>query len=276
MMPPLWKTELQKTVEETVRADRENRKTQQNDAAAKIAGSLEAISNAQDRQTTHQDSSSKKNLALNIVTIGLVFLTVYFTYKSWRTFKAQLTEMHTQTVTAANTLIATERPWLDLKNIMVDDICIDPNGARVVVEFDLINMGHSPALRVEPWAASTIALQGAPDQRGLFVRPPVGGRDTQQSDIISPDNLPHHRQVSSYVFNSQLKWLQDKKIGIFPVRTDVCVDYGFEGSDRYPHQTCYALTPVQKPGMLITAPTSQSCSTNVQFSYGLPGESLAN
>lgn len=179
---------------------------------------------------------------------------------------------------AQQALIASARPWIDIKNIAIDDICVDSNGARVPVEIDITNIGHSPALRVEPWTASTISLQGAPEQRSLFEKPPFGTRDLQQPDTLFSDNLPHHRVISAYVPNSQLKWLQDKKNTTFAVRTDVCVDYGFGGADFYPHQTCYSLTLTQKPsGFLITTiPTPQTCATNVGYTYGGPGQSLAN
>ncbi|HMG77814.1 MAG TPA: hypothetical protein VK591_03970 [Xanthobacteraceae bacterium] len=93
MLPPLWKSEIQKAIEETANADHEKREAQNNDAAAKITAAIDALSNAQQTQTSHEDINEKINVGLAILTIFLVFLTVIFTGLSWLTFRDQLTEM---------------------------------------------------------------------------------------------------------------------------------------------------------------------------------------
>lgn len=93
MLPPSWKGEVQKTVEETANANREQRKAEQNNAAAQIAASIKILSDAQETQTSHEDRNDKKNRAISVVTLGLVFLTVIFTGLSWCAFRDQLSEM---------------------------------------------------------------------------------------------------------------------------------------------------------------------------------------
>jgi hypothetical protein len=119
MLPPSWKGEVQKAVEETIKTDADQRQTQQDNNAANITAALKAISDAQDRQTSHEDGSDKKNLALNVVTIILLFVTVFFTYKTWKTFEGQLEEMRKvykpiedQAKVAQETLIASSRGWI--------------------------------------------------------------------------------------------------------------------------------------------------------------------
>jgi len=93
MLPPSWKSDIQKSIEEEKHADAEKREAQQNNTAAKIAAAIKTISDAQSTQTTHEDSNQKVNVTLNGITIFLVLLTVIFTGGSWYVFHQQLTEM---------------------------------------------------------------------------------------------------------------------------------------------------------------------------------------
>jgi len=93
MLPPSWKSEVQKSVEEHANADREQRQTEQSDASTKIAAAISSLRDAQNTQTTHEDANQKTSVWLNSITIFLVFLTVIFTGLSWCAFHDQLTEM---------------------------------------------------------------------------------------------------------------------------------------------------------------------------------------
>jgi hypothetical protein len=112
----------------------------------------------------------------------------------------------------------------------------------------------------------------------VFDKPMVTAIDTKKPNIIFPESQPVHRRVTSYVFSGQLKSLRDQKNGLFPVRTVACVDYGFDGSTTYPHQTCYSLTLTQGDAglVLLTAPDEKNCITKVGYSFDPLGGSLAN
>jgi hypothetical protein len=108
MLPPSLKTEIQEIVEEAIDADRNEWEAKQSDAAAKIATAIEALRDAQQTQTSHDDHNEKINITLAVVTIFLVFLTVVFTGASWWVFSGQLTEMRsageqTKQIIEANT-----------------------------------------------------------------------------------------------------------------------------------------------------------------------------
>jgi len=93
MLPPLWKSEIQKAIEETANSDREQRQTEHNDAAAKIVTAINALSDAQKAQTSSEDRNEKKDRAISVATLALVFLTVVFTFLTWIVLSGQLEEM---------------------------------------------------------------------------------------------------------------------------------------------------------------------------------------
>jgi hypothetical protein len=93
MLPPSWKSEVQKTIEETANADRQKREAEQNNAAAKVTAAINSLADAQKAQTSSEDSNEQKDRAINWVTLFLVFLTVIFTFLTWRTLSGQLREM---------------------------------------------------------------------------------------------------------------------------------------------------------------------------------------
>ena len=153
MLPPSWKGEVQKAVEETIKTDADQRQTQQDNNAANITAALKAISDAQDRQTSHEDGSDKKNLALNVVTIILLFVTVFFTYKTWKTFEGQLEEMRKvykpiedQAKVAQETLIASSRGWIAPRAAQIAGRLEKGRPIDVVVHYE--NPGREPAQNV--------------------------------------------------------------------------------------------------------------------------------
>ena len=53
--------EVKKTLKEATDADREQRQSQQNDAAADVSAAIKTLSDAQDTQTAHEDRHEKIN-----------------------------------------------------------------------------------------------------------------------------------------------------------------------------------------------------------------------
>src|ERR1700691_5487507 len=92
-LPPSWKTEIKETIEEAANADRQQREAEQNNASANITAAIKALANAQIAQTSSEDTNEQKDRAISWVTLFLVFLTVVFTFLTWRTLSGQLEEM---------------------------------------------------------------------------------------------------------------------------------------------------------------------------------------
>jgi hypothetical protein len=172
------------------------------------------------------------------------------------------------------TLKINQRPWINITDIDVKDICLDTNGARVPIELTLTNTGHMPALNLTLWNTPSVRLNGAPDQKPLYSRPTVGISDLGP-DVVFPGETPH-RNAAAYVPNSQIDWLKMKTAGtIFPVMSEVCVDYTF-AYDAERHQTCHTIMPVNKDSRAVPAiPTAQNCASNLGF-LRVPGGSFAN
>ncbi len=165
MLPPSWKAEAQKAIEETANADREQRKAEQSDAASQIAAAINALRDAQQTQTRHEDTNEKINVGLAIVTIVLVFLTVIFTGLSWSAFRAQLHEMQTAGIqtnriieatteqakaatenakTTRDSYIASQRAWVGPTTARITgDFALDK---PLKTEISFLNTGREPAI----------------------------------------------------------------------------------------------------------------------------------
>ena len=171
-LPPSWKAEIQVAVEETIRAAENQRQANQNDAADNVVAAINSLSNAQNSQTSHEDRNEKKDRAISIATLFLVFLTVVFTFLTWRTLSGQLDEMKNageqtkqlieangklaeaankqataaaeNAKTARDSYVASQRAWVGPHNAKIDgDIAIG-KPLKVVVEYQ--NTGREPAL----------------------------------------------------------------------------------------------------------------------------------
>jgi len=138
-LPPSWKSEVQKAVEEKVDADRNQRQSEQNDAAAKISAAIETISNAQQTQTVHDDRNENINITLALITISLVFLTVVFTGASWWVFSGQL-----------NVMKSDQRPWIKIFGRQVVALGFGPmTNTNMRIKLFLENTGHRPATGIK-------------------------------------------------------------------------------------------------------------------------------
>jgi hypothetical protein len=146
MLPPLWKNEIEKTIEERANTDREQRETAQNDAAAKVAAAIKTLSDAQDAQTTSEDRNDKKNRAINITTLGLVFLTVIFTGLSWLAFRDQLRVFERTDKTLHETMVAADRAWIIPHLVKLTNVPVD--GQKVDLFLTYGNTGREPASSV--------------------------------------------------------------------------------------------------------------------------------
>jgi hypothetical protein len=172
MLPPSWKSDVQKAVEEKIGADRVQRQAQQSEASAKIAAAIEALSDAQNTQTAHDDRNEKINVWLAVITIFLVFLTVVFTGASWWVFSGQLNEMRTaadQTnkIIEANTklvdaatkqaaaaaenaqiardnFVASQRAWVGPRNVKSSSAPTKDQDLPIMLEYG--NTGREPAI----------------------------------------------------------------------------------------------------------------------------------
>ncbi len=172
VLPPSWKGDVQKAVEEAVNTEADQRQAEQNDAAAKIAAAIKALGDAQNTQTAHEDRNEKINVTLAVITIFLVFLTVVFTGASWWVFSGQLEEMKsagTQTKqlidanaklaeaankqasaaaenakTAHDSYIASQRAWVGPTNAKIDGEIAVSKPLSIVIDY--LNTGREPAL----------------------------------------------------------------------------------------------------------------------------------
>lgn len=144
---------------------------------------------------------------------------------------------------AQQTLVATQRAWIDITEIAVaKDIMFDVNGARITLKLTLINRGHSPALAVSPWH-SAFVLGATSAHRQQFSRPVVAIIDMSAPAMMFP-GVPKEREVSAYVSSEELNQIAGRTGRIFPIICEACVEYLFALSPTT-HKTCHTITLVE-------------------------------
>jgi hypothetical protein len=163
MLPPSWKDEIKKSVEETTNAEAEDRRAQEGGNAAKIAAAIIALRDAQNTRTEHLEAGDRKKRAIDLITIAVVSLTLIFTGLSWIAFYEQVHEMKlaygpikesaeaaTKSANVAeSTLVATNRPWISVEKIDITaPLEITEDGGFTEAEVHVKNVGKSPAIRV--------------------------------------------------------------------------------------------------------------------------------
>ena len=115
MLPPSWKSELQRTVHEV-----NNEANAQNvRIGADISSGLASIRQQLEITNARQASGERRQRFFDILTNALLLATVLFTGLSWWVFSDQLTEMRQvykpikeQADAARETMIASTRAWL--------------------------------------------------------------------------------------------------------------------------------------------------------------------
>ena len=216
MLPSSWKTEVKEAIEEAANADREKRQAQNNDAATKITAAIDALGNAQQTQTSHEDRNEKINVGLAILTIFLVFLTVVFTGLSWLTFRDQLKEMkasaeQTNKIIAANAklvdaatkqaeaaidnakiarenFVASERAWVGPRNAKINSAPVADKDLPIIVEYG--NTGREPALETiydtDAFAAGDNEIASTTQRINDFIRECKKMWRPQQATVVYP------------------------------------------------------------------------------------------
>lgn len=142
-----WKSKIEKAVEKAANANRKQWEAKTSDAAANIATAIDALRDAQNTQTTQEDSNQKISVALSCITIFLVFLTVIFTGLSWCAFRDQLHVLQSSDATFKNTLIAANRAWLNPSHFEFVKTPDAPEGPIIMGYYE--NVGRFPALDIK-------------------------------------------------------------------------------------------------------------------------------
>ena len=93
MLPPSWKSEVQKTVEEAANATGERQKADNEKYSAEIASAIKSFIDAFNAQSNKPERKDKIKRFLDIATVVLLFGTAVFTGLGWLVFREQLGEM---------------------------------------------------------------------------------------------------------------------------------------------------------------------------------------
>ncbi len=186
MLPPSWKSEVQKAVEETANADRQQREAQQNNASADITAAIIALRDAQHAQTSSEDANEQKNRPINKITLTFVFLTAIFTGLSWLAFRAQLGEM----IRAYDFADANAKRQLRPNVLPVDGSVLLRGKTAYTATFNLKNTGQTPAFSVSNWAATRVDISDVSTSGAVlhFARQEVE-REASSTDLGS--GLPY-------------------------------------------------------------------------------------
>ncbi len=93
-----------------------------------------------------------------LATVIIAILTAFYVHYSraqWKVMSDQLPDLHASAQAAQqsakvaqDTLIASNRPWLDIQLKIIGPLTFDDLGAHLPLQIEATNIGHSPAVRV--------------------------------------------------------------------------------------------------------------------------------
>src|SRR6202035_2594009 len=109
---PLWKSEIQKAVEETANAASERQKAENKQDASEIAVQIKAFVDAYQAQNTKPKRKDKLKRFLDIATVALLFGTALFSGLAWLVFRDQLHVFQTSDTTFKQTMVDANRAWI--------------------------------------------------------------------------------------------------------------------------------------------------------------------
>lgn len=235
MLPENWKKEIGDAIE---KADASNAERHEAQIASQnaIAAPLDRLANKFDcykSKYENADNGRKNREIAGLIGVYLsallVFITAVVFYCQLREMQKAYGPLRDSADTAQKTLIASERPWVEITGIdIAQDITFDANGASISLRLGLRNRGHSPALSILPWVSGYVRSP-LPE----FQPPVVIGLDGDYPNVLFPD-VDISRQPSGWVGADQMTWLMEynakSKIDFFPIIVDACVRYKFADS----------------------------------------------
>jgi hypothetical protein len=160
MLPPSWKSEVQKAVEETATADKNQREARQNEASAKIATAINSLRDAQAAQTNSEDTNEKKNQGINKATLVLVAFTVLFTGLSWLVFRDQAHTLRDQLDSFEREAHIRLRAYL---SIVLPAPPVLIAGKERELQIVIQSGGQTPAIDLSGWSLSSVGPYPLPD-----------------------------------------------------------------------------------------------------------------
>jgi hypothetical protein len=148
MLPPSWKSELEKLVLEENNREEQSKQTTQD---ADITAGLVAIKQQLETANEQQASAESRQKRFDIFTALFVFATALFTGLSWWVFSGQLTEMKQvykpikeQADITRDAMIASSRAWLAPRNaFFIKELGLNQPWSITVIYG---NVGKEPAL----------------------------------------------------------------------------------------------------------------------------------
>jgi hypothetical protein len=200
---------------------------------------------------SREEKISAFGLMLNLLTFGGAAVGVAIAYGAYVQTQRQAEEARRQADAAVEQLVvakADQRPWLDISKIAVaGDVSFDENGARVEINFEIANVGRTPAFDVMPWtSASLLVLR--PDKEKRYQIPPVS--ILVPAEGIAFPGRPVGRTAIAYASTQEVREAMNRPGRVFPVVVEVCVAYR-NASSTEEHKTCHTLLLVARSGLLL-------------------------
>ena len=154
---------------------------------------------------THNAHASKRKKKcwlewgkFTVEVLTLIVISVYtrIAYHQWQEMIKSTNAAKSAADTAQDTLVASNRPWLELRPHIVGPLTLNEQGEiRIILQVDAENIGHSPAVRV---ASQQKAIQ-------LILNTPNPWQELRNvcEQASAQSENPHNRGVTSKIFPSK-------------------------------------------------------------------------
>jgi hypothetical protein len=145
MLPPSWKGEVEKTVQEATDTNAERQQSEDDKNASKIAAEIESLRNAYDCQNNKPKETDNVQRAIDITTVAFVFATAVFTGLAWWVFRGQLHVFETTDRTLKQTMEVGQRAYVVFDGAVVNQMRVREG---IKIGYHIKNAGKTPTFNL--------------------------------------------------------------------------------------------------------------------------------
>jgi len=267
MLPPSWKGEIEKAVEEKAHTSAEGQKAEAANNAAGIPQQIKALVDAYNTQHDKPERKDKLKRFLDIATVVLLFFTALFTGLAWLVFRGQLWISEHTDQTLNNTMVADIRAWVVPTGIYFDDMPKAEYNQRLRIAYE--NVGKEAATDVDnnwSWSGGifeiTIDAKQMPYIDVGNAPWPKADRCNRNPSIVSNRRTAYPSAKYTYivhVFNDEPYVPQSLIDGTTSFYIYGCFIYRSPVTAEKIHHSPYCLYYQPKRGLPITEGTFEFC-----------------
>jgi hypothetical protein len=263
MLPTEWKKEIQDSIDEAANRNAESEEAKKARENA-IASPLNRLSNEFVGYKEEQSTAESKKRFREIATIWGLYINAFLVLGTAVIFYCQLVVFRETDHTLTRTMIAANRAWIRPVATIGGPLVFDQNGASVTIDFQMTNIGQSPATNVAVHAWLIVNQSPMEEQKRRCDE--IRRRPVWLGYSLFPgEQFPASMNVGGFGVSASASpaeiakamevFVDQKPLFLFIVG---CVDYSFATDAKNHHQTPFIFNLTRTPPAMFIRPEDKS------------------